>query len=206
MKNYPIAETFFSVQGEGCHCGKRAFFIRLFGCSVRCPWCDSKSAWLGAPTDILSAEELARMAKKSDAELAVITGGEPCSHNLLPLLASLCEVGISAHLETSGVCRIDESEDARFAWVAMSPKLFKLPRKESIARANELKLIVSDLSELDEYERVCELAVNAESIWLHPEWGRANDQNLLNGLCEFVKSRGGKYRVGWQIHKCYFVR
>ncbi len=206
MKNYPIAETFFSVQGEGLHCGKRAYFIRLFGCSIRCPWCDSKSAWEGAPSDILSAEELARMAKASGAEFAVITGGEPCSHNLLPLLASLREVGVSAHLETSGVCRIDESEDVRFSWVALSPKLFKLPTRDSLLRADELKLIVSDLSELSEYERVSELAENARSIWLHPEWGKVDNQELLNGLYEFVKSRGGKYRVGWQIHKCYFVR
>ena len=206
MKNYPIAETFFSVQGEGCHCGRRAYFIRLFGCSVRCPWCDSKTAWQGTPNEILSAEEIAIEAKKSGAEFAVITGGEPCMHNLLPLLACLNECGVSAHLETSGVCKIDEAEGSRFAWVALSPKLFHKPLKESLKRADELKLIISDMSEMDEYIELSEGAVNAKSIWLHPEWSKATDPKLLNELCEFVKKHGGKYRVGWQMHKCYFVR
>ncbi len=206
MKNYPIAETFFSVQGEGIHCGRRAYFIRLFGCSVRCSWCDSKFAWEGKPTEIMSAEEIASLAKASGAEFAVITGGEPCMHNLLPLVASLGELGVAAHLETSGVCTINESDDTRFAWVALSPKLFKLPTQDALKRADELKFIVSDLSELAEYENIVNDAVNAKSIWLHPEWSKATDQNLLEGLCDFVKSRGYKYRVGWQIHKCYFVR
>jgi organic radical activating enzyme len=206
MKNYPIAESFFSVQGEGCHCGRRAYFIRLFGCSVRCKWCDSKSAWNGMPTEIKSAEELADEAKKSGAEFVVITGGEPCMHNLLPLLACLAERGIMAHLETSGVCKIDEAEGSKFSWVALSPKLFHKPLKESLARADELKLIVSDLSEMDEYSELVKDASNVKWIWLHPEWSKATDTKLLNGLCEFVKQNGGKYRVGWQMHKCYFVR
>ena len=206
MKSYPVAETFFSVQGEGLHLGRRAYFVRLFGCNVKCAWCDSRNAWNGTPACVMSAEEIACEAKKSGAEFAVITGGEPCIHNLSPLTACLAAAGVAVHLETSGTVRIDESPDAPFGWIAMSPKLFAPPLEASLARADELKYIVSDLAELDLYSQFSDSAKNAKAIWMHPEWSRRADRQLINGLCEFVKSRGGKYRVGWQMHKCYFVR
>jgi len=59
---------------------------------------------------------------------------------------------------------------------------------------------------MDEYAELVKDASNAKWIWLHPEWSKATDAKLLDGLCEFVKQNGGKYRIGWQMHKCYFVR
>ena len=64
MTNYPVAEAFFSVQGEGLHMGRSAYFIRLYGCNVKCPWCDSKPAWQGGAADIVSAESLAETVEK----------------------------------------------------------------------------------------------------------------------------------------------
>ena len=203
---YPLDETFFSVQGEGCHAGRRAYFARFFGCNVKCPWCDTRASWNGKPAMSMSAEEIGAEAGETHAEIAVITGGEPCLHDLSPLLKRLADAGIAAHLETSGTLEIRESDEAKFAWVALSPKLFAAPLESSLRRADELKFIVSDLCELDAYAPFADAATNAQAVWLHPEWTRRADQNLLDGLCDFVKSRGGKYRVGWQLHKCYFAR
>ncbi len=206
MKSYPIAESFLSFQGEGVHYGRRAFFIRLFGCSVKCPWCDSKYAWSGAPDSILSATELANLAKESGAEMVVITGGEPCLHNLEPLLAELIANSLECNLETSGTLPIRESDGARFDWVALSPKLFSLPLEENLLRADELKMIVSDSSELSTYTKIAERATNAKALWLEPEWSRAKDKELLNAIADFVGQNGGRYRAGWQVHKNYFAR
>ena len=41
----PVVEHFHSIQGEGAHVGKSAFFIRLASCKVACPWCDTKNSW-----------------------------------------------------------------------------------------------------------------------------------------------------------------
>ncbi len=205
-ENYPIAETFVSVQGEGVHTGRKAYFVRLFGCNVKCPWCDSQSAWNGLPTSRMGADEIAAAAAECSPEFAVVTGGEPCVHNLLPLLEKFAEAKVAAHLETSGTLEIRERGDARFAWVAVSPKLFCPPLESSLQRADELKFIVSDLSELGEYACIAESAPNAKSVWLHPEWGRSRDRELLDGLSAFAVDRGGRYRLGWQMHKCYSVR
>ena len=41
----PVMESFYTLQGEGFHQGKAAYFIRLGGCDVGCFWCDVKESW-----------------------------------------------------------------------------------------------------------------------------------------------------------------
>ncbi len=206
MESYRVVETFLSFQGEGLHIGRRAFFIRLFGCNVKCAWCDSKYAWKGVCRECLDVAELVGRAAESRAEIVVITGGEPCLHDLSPLLSGLAEVGIKCHLETSGTSPIVEKDTARFDWVALSPKLFMPPREDSLLRADELKMIVSDAAEIPNYVAIAERAENASALWLEPEWSKADDVGLLRAISDFVVARGGRYRAGWQMHKNYFVR
>ena len=141
-EHYPVNETFLSWQGEGVHLGRKAFFIRLQGCPVKCTWCDSASTWHPqyVPKQVrkATAAELADEALASDPQFVVITGGEPCVHDLAPLLAALQSVGLPAHLETCGAYPIALG----FAWVTVSPKWAKLPLAESLQRADEVKIIV----------------------------------------------------------------
>ena len=118
----PVVETFHSLQGEGHHAGRSAFFIRLAGCSVGCPWCDTKHSWPSQahpeqPIDALA--EAAQSAAESGASFVVITGGEPLHHDLQPLTQSLdARCGLPLHLETSGV----DPLSGRFDWITLSPK------------------------------------------------------------------------------------
>ena len=77
--------------------------------------------------------------------------------------------------------------------------------EKSLLRADELKLIVSSPDELDAYLRIIS-AARASSVWLHPEWGMARDRSLLKALSDFVEKNGGPFRLGWQLHKNFFVR
>lgn len=201
---YPIAESFYSVQGEGVWSGAAAYFVRFFGCSVKCEWCDSKYAWNGSPTRTASVSDLVLEVVKSGAERVVLTGGEPCMYDLNPLVDAFLENGIKTHLETSGAFEISASD--KISWVALSPKLFSPPRESSFARADEIKLIVSSECDIDAYLDFLPLAKNAKCVWLHPEWSRHSDKKLLEFITEFVKARGGIFRAGWQMHKNYFVR
>ncbi len=207
---YRVSEMFLSFQGEGEYSGKAAFFVRLFGCNVRCPWCDTDYAWKAeGKSTFLSAYEIACAAAKSGASIAVITGGEPCLQNLKPLVLALKEKGIRAHLETSGVCKIDEEAGlCSFDWVALSPKLFREPLKESLERADEIKAIVSSKEELFEYkDKFFGLAKNAKSICITPEWSKSADASLLKDIADFaISSKDPRVRAGWQLHKNYFVR
>ncbi len=204
---YPIVETFYSIQGEGLFQGRSAYFVRLWGCPVKCDWCDTKLSWQNPPTRKMSVEEILEDAKSFNANLAIITGGEPCMHNLLALVKAFKNAGVEVNLETSGVIEVQEELFQLLDWVALSPKLFQEPLMQTLERADELKIILSEPTEFEKYAKFFDYAKNAKAIWLHPEWSRHQDKKLLAAICDFVKkSADTRLRAGWQLHKNYFVR
>ncbi|MGJ8651353.1 MAG: 7-carboxy-7-deazaguanine synthase QueE [Opitutaceae bacterium] len=201
----PIHEQFYTFQGEGAHAGRAAYFIRTFGCPVHCPWCDSAGTWhpdyIPKHINRLSVEALVDEVAKTQAEITVITGGEPAIHDLTKLVDALHGIGQKVHLETSGAFAIKGDLD----WVTLSPKRWKLPLAENIARADEFKIIVDRIEALDEYSQMLsELGANPTTpVWLHPEWSQHSNQALLDAITEWIKSHGAPYRAGWQMHKNY---
>lgn len=197
---YVVSEEFLSFQGEGCFAGQKAYFIRLFGCPVRCAWCDTKYSWgAGGNVFYAEAEELAQRAKESLANFAVITGGEPCAQDLSELTNALKNANVKTHLETSGFCE----SSADFDWITLSPKFGKPVKQRFLNSADEVKFIVSDISELPECEKFARLATNAKAYWLHCEASKSNDRALLAAISNFVVQKGGKFRAGWQLHKLF---
>ncbi len=75
-------EAFYTLQGEGFHQGRAAYFIRLGGCDVGCFWCDVKESWDASVHPQKSIDEIVSSASAEEGRLAVITGGEPLLHNL----------------------------------------------------------------------------------------------------------------------------
>lgn len=212
-KLLPVHERFMTFQGEGVHMGKPAFFIRLFGCPVHCPWCDSAGTWhpdyIPAEVLKLSESELAQEADDSGAEIVVITGGEPTIHDLSPLCESLYRKGKHIHLETSGSFPIRGDVN----WITCSPKRWKHPLEEVVAATDEFKFIIESPEDIDFYldlirsKGYCGENVegNPQDIWLHPEWTHHQDQLVLTAISDAVKSGGGTFRAGWQLHKLYRV-
>ncbi len=136
----PVVETFHSLQGEGLHAGRSAFFIRLAGCSVGCRWCDTKHSWPEAAHPQRSIQELGLQAAEAadqGAAFVVITGGEPLHHPLDGLCEALnteisCRIGAPCplHLETSGV----DPLSGPFDWITLSPKRHTPPTTELLAQ------------------------------------------------------------------------
>ena len=82
IEKIPIMESFYTIQGEGGHSGKAAYFIRTGGCDVGCHWCDVKESWEAKDHPLKSVNELVQMAKSHPAEIIVVTGGEPLMYHL----------------------------------------------------------------------------------------------------------------------------
>lgn len=207
-KTLPVHEMFFTFQGEGTFMGVPAFFIRLFGCPVQCPWCDSAGTWhpKWVPNHVrrMTIAEIVREADNSPANMIVITGGEPAIHNLSELTAALHGINKEICLETSGAFEIRGD----FNWITVSPKRWKLPLKSSVERANEFKLIIESPGDILFYLDLLRskgLDHHARSVWLHPEWSHRADPVVLASIVGAVKSVGlfGFLRAGWQIHKLY---
>src|SRR5690349_22350440 len=98
----PVMEHFYTLQGEGAHQGKAAYFIRLAGCDVGCVWCDVKESWEADNHPIFSVDEIVTEAAKHPGRLAVVTGGEPLMHDCSELTKALHEAGFNTNIETSG--------------------------------------------------------------------------------------------------------
>ena len=201
----PIYETFHAWQGEGSHMGRAAYFIRTFGCPVKCPWCDSAGTWhpdfIPETIDHVPVDQLAERAAATAAEFVVVTGGEPAIHDLTPLTAALAAKNLPAHLETSGGFPIRGD----FAWITVSPKWLKAPLSENLVRASEFKLIVEDEDSIERWWQVIGPQQRGQPVWLHPEWSRRADPKILNAISEAVKSQGRPFRAGYQIHRIYGV-
>jgi organic radical activating enzyme len=206
MVNYPVHEMFHTFQGEGVYMGVPAFFVRLFGCPVHCNFCDSSGTWHPdhIPSNIqrLSADEIAKRAKQSGAPLVVVTGGEPTIHDLRELCGAVWDNHMAIHLETCGAFPIKGD----FDWITLSPKKWKPPIQENLALAHEFKLIIEEPADIAFYSKMIKMGAHDYShVWLHPEWSQRNNPVVLRAIVDAVKQGGGRYRAGWQIHKCFGV-
>src|SRR5688572_22624012 len=129
----PVMEAFYTIQGEGYHQGKAAYFIRLGGCDVGCVWCDVKESWDAEKHPLQTIEDIVLAASAYPGRLAVITGGEPFMHNLDALTNALHAAGFQTNIETSGAHPVSGSWD----WICLSPKKFKAPLPEVLPLAHE---------------------------------------------------------------------
>ncbi len=192
--SYPVMELFYSLQGEGYHQGKAAFFIRLAGCDVGCVWCDVKDSWDASKHPVLSVEEIVAAAAAHPSRIAIVTGGEPLLHQLDPLTTALRVAGFQTHIETSGSSPMSGSWD----WVCLSPKKFKAPLPESVKAADELKVVVFNKSDFDWANSfVNDLAADCKK-YLQPEWEKSDAMTPL--VIEYIK-QNPSWELSAQLHK-----
>jgi len=189
-----MMEMFYTLQGEGYHQGKAAYFIRLAGCDVGCVWCDVKESWDASKHPVLSIEEIVTSALAHPARLAIITGGEPLLYNLDALTTALKKVGFEVNIETSG----SSPMSGKWDWVCLSPKKFKAPLTESIQAASELKVVIFNTHDFEWAETYAKQVAPNCKLYLQPEWDKANEMMPL--IIDYVKTHP-KWELSAQLHK-----
>lgn len=216
---YPVNEIFESIQGEGRFTGVPSVFLRLQGCPVGCPWCDTQHTWPVASEDIISVTQLREKNAEApthasmsvagfldeyhkrgyQAKHIVITGGEPAMHDLLPLTTELLAQGWSVQIETSGTFSLTCHKEV---FVTVSPKI-NMPGKFPIlakvmARANEIKHAIAMQKHVDELQALlldCPVAEDT-LIYLQPISQQARATELAVATC--IKYN---WRLSLQTHK-----
>ena len=202
QQQLPVMEHFYTLQGEGYHQGRAAYFIRLGGCDVGCVWCDVKDSWDASKHPQYALKEIVKMAVDGSAEnnadhsnvLAVITGGEPLMHNLDALTAALKEKGFQTNIETSGSSPLSGYWD----WICLSPKKFKAPLPEVIEKADELKVVVFNKSDFDWAEKYAAQVKPGCRLYLQPEWDKREIVTPL--IIDYIK-QNPQWRISLQVHK-----
>ena len=220
MNRLPINEVFETIQGEAYWTGTPAIFIRLQGCAVGCPWCDTKHTWKvdpanevsketmlaktgdGASYALLSVDEIEALALSYRARHIVITGGEPCDFDLSDLSELLVQ-NFVVQIETSGTSKIRVSEHA---FVTVSPKIGmpggRTVRADALERADEVKMPVGKARDVEQLKQLL-LSHHASTdlIWLQP----LSQSAAATKLCVEAATENG-WRISLQTHKVLGVR
>ncbi len=116
MHMYKVNEIFYSLQGEGCHTGTAAVFLRLAGCNLQCSFCDTQHQSF---TPMTAAEIVADVCRYP-TRTVIVTGGEPTLQLDAELTTALHEAGCRIHLETNGTLPLQEGVSVD--WITCSPK------------------------------------------------------------------------------------
>ena len=190
----PVMEHFYTIQGEGFHQGRAAYFIRLGGCDVGCIWCDVKDSWDAGKHPLVAIGELVSLVKKTAAKLVVVTGGEPLMHDLGELTTTLQHAGLETNIETSGSSPFSGS----WNWICLSPKKFKAPLPEILPLANELKIIIFNKSDFAWAEKYAALVSHSCKLFLQPEWDKASEVTPL--MIDYIKAHP-QWELSLQVHK-----
>lgn len=174
---YALNDIYPAIQGEGAKSGTPMIMIRLQGCDVGCPWCDTKETWrlseanglkgLREPGEFAStfgknrlwtratAISIAEYANKirNDIRWTLISGGEPAEHHLSALVCALRDEGFKIALETSGTAAGWQDVTWGIDWFCLSPKI-GMPggrevQEEAWLRADEIKMVVGKQRDID---------------------------------------------------------
>ncbi len=190
----PLMEAFYTLQGEGFHAGKAAYFIRLGGCDVGCHWCDVKESWEAELHPKTALDQIVENALAFPARLAVITGGEPLMYDLEILTNKLQKAGFQTNIETSGVYQLS----GQWNWICFSPKKFKTPHPGIYSVADELKVIVYNKSDFEFAEAHAAQVSEKCVLLLQPEWSKR--QEMMPLIVEYIK-QNPQWRISLQTHK-----
>jgi 7-carboxy-7-deazaguanine synthase len=200
-----IHEIYASIQGESTFAGLPCVFVRTTGCNLRCVWCDTPQAFHGG-TRMARQDVLAR-ALAFGTPLVELTGGEPLLQpGAFPLMAELCDRGVTVLVETSGeadVARVDSrvhkvmdlkcpasGESHRNRWSNL----------EHLSPRDEIKFVLSDRGDYEWMRAVIEerqLLARTPKLLASTVFGKLAPKDLARWVLEDKLA----VRVQLQLHK-----
>lgn len=203
-----VFEMFWSFQGEGARAGCPSIFLRLAGCSLKCPYCDTPNAITAdaekPPLQVpVILRRLKDMREAFPHSQVVITGGEPMEQDLSSLVEALKKSRFFVSIETNGLF----FQDLPIDWWTVSPKDAGdyVIHDQLLPKINEIKLVVNkNLTE--EVVRHIRAQKEEVPIYLQPDGSDPERYGRTFSLYRRCQETGIKdVRAGIQLHKVYDV-
>lgn len=138
---FKVVEIFQSIEGEGKHAGLPSTFIRLYGCNLRCTYCDTMYGVEGNNYKQMTLDEILAVCNNAKIKNVTITGGEPLIHpEIKTLIDTLTFSGYRVNIETNGAVDITRYLSNRYVLITMD---YKCP-----SSGMEDKMLISNLDKL----------------------------------------------------------
>lgn len=191
-----VNEIFYSLQGEGRHAGTAAVFVRLSGCNLRCPFCDTEFDDYKemTPVEILEAVQ----QESGECKFVVITGGEPTIQDCKPLISLLRENGYYVGMESNGTRQAPDVD-----WLTISPKQAYVGGTGNLymKSCDELKVVFDGISEVSDY------GVQAYVYYLQPcdTGDTKKNKEVVKKCIEYIKENP-KWKLSLQTQKITNIR
>lgn len=205
----PVNEIFVSIEGEGIRAGYPATFIRLYGCNLRCTYCDSMYSVLGGEFTRLTVDEVVDIVAKFGFRKVTLTGGEPMMHQGTPrLIKQLTDSGYEVNVETNGSIYLGDFRDIandKVVWT-MDYKSISSGQSAAMDKGNlqqlrkqdVLKFVVGTEEDLEDMKRVINEHVPTCHIFVSPIFGQIEPCNIVRYIMD--NDLQG-VRIQLQLHK-----
>jgi len=187
-----VAEIFQSIQGEGSNVGIPMTFIRLAGCNLRCPYCDTKNSWADGK-EMTIMEILDQVS--NGIEWVCITGGEPTIQNIDPLIDGLRLIDHQIALETNGTLPIPKG----VAHVTVSPKAGGDLHPSAYYMADEFKFVIEDIADFDRIPK----DTHYSYVYLQPV---DNRPDVIELCVKKILEGNNSWRLSIQMHKLIKIK
>jgi len=205
QKTITVNEIYHSIQGESTWAGWPCIFVRLTFCDLRCNYCDTAYAFYEGTK--MTLKEIVDRVSSLGCKLVEITGGEPLlQKNVLPLMSTLCDVGYTVLLETSGAHDISHI-DARVHRIMdlKTPGSSEVERNlwsniDNLTRRDEVKFVMGSREDYEwarEKLQRFDLSVRCHAVLFSPIWGRIDPRQIV----EWILADKLNVRFQLQMHK-----
>jgi organic radical activating enzyme len=195
-----IVEIFKSIEGEGSLIGFSMVFIRLEGCNLRCPWCDTKYSYDGSSYKSMNIKEIREAVEQFSTKNITITGGEPLGNDGFDDIVRVFEDDYFVKIETNGTL-FKSSLENRNLYISCSPKEPYFIDEKLAPFIDELKFVIDDKIEIDDINRVLNM-VETTNVTLQPQsYDLVNSLKKAQSVQDRLAQDGVEARLIPQTHK-----
>lgn len=209
-RTYKVNEIFSSIDGEGIRTGLSAVFIRLYGCNLKCSYCDTRYSCENNEYKEMTLMDILEKVLSYNIPRVTLTGGEPLIQpGVKDLINSLVVNGIEVNIETNGAVDLQDFWEFRYsskviftmdykcASSGMEDKM-KLWNLKVLQPKDVIKFVVSNYNELEKMEYILKESECKARPYVSPVFGAIEPKELV----EYVLDNNlNNVTVQVQLHK-----
>ena len=209
-KMYKVNEIFLSIDGEGVRTGLPTVFIRLYGCNLKCSYCDTRYSCENSEYKLMPLMDILEQVLSYGVPRVTLTGGEPLIHEgVKDLINSLVVNGIEVNIETNGAVDLEDfweykynskvifTMDYKCASSGMEDKM-KLWNLKLLQPKDVIKFVVSNYNELEKMEYILKESECKARPYVSPVFDKIEPKELVEYILD---NKLNNVKVQVQLHK-----